>query len=69
MLSTSTVLTYPILILLSITGKKSFENLGRLRNRSGDTIYRLLHPEAVSFQQSRSIAQAMFAKTKRFTLA
>jgi SRSO17 transposase len=45
-------------------GKKSFENLGRLIQRSGDTVYRLLHPAEVSFQQSRSIAQSMFTKRK-----
>ena len=38
--------------------------MGRLIQRSGDTIYRLLHPAEISFQQSRSIAQSMFAKKK-----
>lgn len=64
MLYSSTVITYPILILVSTIGKKSFENLGRLIQVSGDTVYRLLHPAEISFQQSRSIAQSMFAKKK-----
>ncbi len=64
MLYTSTVLTYPLLILLSTIGKKSFENMGRLVQRSGDTIFRLLHPAEVSFQQARSIAQSIFTKKK-----
>lgn len=64
MLYTSTVLTYPLLILLSTIGKKSFENMGHLIQRSGDTVYRLLHPAAISLQQSRSIAQTMFVKKR-----
>ena len=38
--------------------------MGKLIQRSGDTIYRLLHPEEISFRQSQSIAQSMFAKRK-----
>jgi hypothetical protein len=64
MLYSSTAITYPILILLSTIGKKSFENMGRLIQRSGDTVYRLLHPAEISFRQSQSIAQSMFAKKK-----
>jgi hypothetical protein len=64
MLYVSTVITYPILILLSIIGKKSFENLGRLVNKSGDTVYRLLHPAEISFSQSQSIAKTMFKGKK-----
>ena len=64
MLYASTVITYPILILLSTIGKKSFENLGRLVNKSGDTIYRLLHPAEVSFLQSQHIAQEIFKGKK-----
>ena len=63
MLYTSTVITYPLLTLLSI-GKKSFENMGRLIQRSGDTVHRLLNPASISFIQSRDIAQLMFAGKK-----
>ena len=64
MLYASTVITYPLLILLSTIGKKSFENMGRLIQRSGDTVYRLLHPAEVSLGRAQSIAQSMFAKKK-----
>ena len=64
MLYTSTVITYPILTLLSTIGKKSFENLGRLINRSGDTVHRLLHPAEYSFLSSRNIAKKIFIKRK-----
>ena len=62
MLYSSTAITYPLLILLSTIGKKSFENMGRLIQRSGDTVYRLLHPAETSFRQSQSIAKSMFGK-------
>jgi hypothetical protein len=61
MLYSSTVVIYQILILLSTIGKKSFENLGHLIQRSGDTVHRLLNPAEISLQQSRSIAQKMFS--------
>lgn len=64
MLYSSTVITYPILILLSTIGKKSFKNMGHLIQRGGDTVYRLLHPAEFSFHQSRNIAQSMFVKKK-----
>lgn len=38
--------------------------MGRLIQRSGDTVYRLLHPAEVSFQQSRRIAQLIFSEKK-----
>jgi SRSO17 transposase len=49
---------------LSTIGKKSFENMGRLIHRSGDTVYRLLHPAEMSFRQAQSIAQSIFAAKK-----
>jgi hypothetical protein len=64
MLYSSTVVIYPILILLSTIGKKSFENLGHLIQRSGDTVHRLLNPAEISLQQSRSISQTMFGKSR-----
>ncbi len=63
MLYSSTVLKYPVLTLLS-RGKRSFENMGLLIQRSGDTVKRLLHPAAHSFNVSRSICQSMFAKNE-----
>lgn len=64
MLYESTAIIYPLLTLLSNIGKKSFENMGRLIQRSGDTVFRLLHPSEISFQQSRSIAKSIFTKKK-----
>ena len=62
MLYSSTILKYPVLILLS--SKRSFENLGLLIQRSGDTVKRLLHPAGQSFQVSRDISKSMFAREK-----
>ena len=62
MLYSSTILKYPVLILLS--SKRSFENMGLLIQRSGDTVKRLLHPAEHSFQVSRNISKSIFAKEK-----
>jgi len=64
MLNVSTILKYPILTILSI-GKKSFENLGRFINKSGDTVSRLLQPAEVSLNMAQSIAQEMFQNKKK----
>jgi len=63
MLYSSTVLKYPVLTILS-RGKRSFENMGLLIQRSGDTVKRLLHPAEHSFQVSRDISKSMFEKAK-----
>jgi hypothetical protein len=63
MLNVSTILTYPVLTILS-RGKRSFENMGSLIRRSGDTVKRLLCSAETSFQQSRNICQSMFEKNK-----
>jgi len=63
MLYSSTILKYPVLTILS-RGKRSFENMGLLIQRSGDTVKRLLHPAEHSFQVSRDISKSMFAKEK-----
>lgn len=64
----NTIIKYPLLTMLSI-GKKSFENMGRCINKSGDTISRLLKPASVSFIQSRRIAQSIFANKKSLYLS
>lgn len=68
MLALSTIITYPVLLFLS-RGKKSFENLGTLIQRSGDTARRLLQPAKHSFLASRSISQSMFANDKTLYVA
>lgn len=64
MFNLNTVLTYPILAALSI-GKKSFENMGRLIKKSGDTIARLLQPAPESFEYSQWLCKQMFREKKK----
>jgi hypothetical protein len=64
MLELSTIITYPLLTILSTLGKKSFDNMGRLISRSGDTVARLLQPAATSFEFNQSLCQAIFRKRK-----
>ena len=64
MLNVSTMLTYPILMLMSI-GKKSFENVGRAINKSGDTAARILQPAEVSMNHAQSISRSMFCGKRR----
>ena len=63
----STILKYPILVLLS-TGKKSFENLGRFVGKSGDTISRLLQPSELSLEETRYIFKSMFKNSRKLFL-
>ena len=59
MLYSSTILTYPVLTILSRT-KRSFENMGLLIQRSGNTVRRLLHPAQSSFDISRNICKRKY---------
>jgi Transposase DDE domain group 1 len=59
MLKISMLIKYPILTVLS-TGKKSFENLGRLIKKSGSAIVRILQPAQDSLSFTQSIAQSIF---------
>jgi hypothetical protein len=63
MLCSSTILKYPVLTIVSM-GKRSFENMGNLIKRSGDTVKRLLSPADQSFEVSRAICKEIFAKRK-----
>lgn len=58
------ILKYPILNLLSI-GKKSFENLGRVIHKSGDTISRWLQPTSASLEYMQYLCQSMFRDKKK----
>jgi SRSO17 transposase len=60
----NTILTYPILVLLS-TGKKSFQNMGRIIQRSGDTVSRLLRPAEANMEQMQHMSQQVFRHPKR----
>lgn len=55
----NTSLFYSFSLILS-NGKKSFENLGRAINKSGDTVRRLLSPAGKSFELMRLIAAWVF---------
>jgi hypothetical protein len=60
-----TVLEYPSLLILSNAGKKSFEALGKIAKKSGDTISRLLRPAEESIALMRMIARTVFANDKK----
>lgn len=64
----NTFINYPVLTILSI-GKRSFENLGRLIKKSGDTAKRLLNPASVSILLMQKIAQKMFQDAEILTLS
>jgi hypothetical protein len=63
MLYSSTAITYSVLTILS-RGKRSFEQMGLLIGRSGDTVKRLLNPTQSSFEISRNICKSVFEKEK-----
>lgn len=63
MLNISNILKYSILNLLS-TGKKSFENLARILNKTGKTISRWLQPSTVSLEHAQYLCQSMFRGKK-----
>ena len=65
MLKISIALSYPILIIVSI-GKKSFVNLGRYIDKSGDTLVRLLFSTTTSLEQAQKISLEIFQGKKNF---
>jgi len=64
MLNISMILKYPTLNLLSI-GKKSFENLGQIIHKSGDTIRRWLQPASVSLEYAQYLCQSTLREKKK----
>ncbi len=64
MIIVNTIATYPFLTILTNIGKRSFENMGRVIKKSGDTISRMLRPGHESLEQSKKIAQQIFADKK-----
>lgn len=60
----NTLLTYPLLLILSI-GKRSFEKMGEIIHKSGDTIARILQSSQISLTFTQTIAQKIFSKKKR----
>ena len=59
---------YPILLIKSI-GKKSFQAMSTIVNKSGSTIKRWLYPADNSFEQMVIIANQLFANKKKLYLA
>ena len=66
-MSLKTCLTYPILLMVS-TAKRSFEELGKIIKKSGDTAKRLLNPAESYFKLSQKISQELFKNSKILTL-
>ena len=66
-MSLKTCITYPILLIVS-TAKRSFEGLGKIIKKSGDTAKRLLNPAENYFKISHIIAQELFKNSKILTL-
>jgi hypothetical protein len=64
MLNVSTIIKYPLLTMLS-TGKRSFENMGRLIKKSGYTVSRLLRSASISFHCSKDLCLSMFQEKKK----
>jgi hypothetical protein len=60
---------YPLLIIASTIGKKSFENLGRLIGRSGDTVKRMLRPYNATIEWLRQLVETQFLKNRNLVLA
>lgn len=59
----NTSINYSVLTILS-NGKRSFENLGRLIKKSGDTVRSMLQPRSKSCALTQGIAQKMFLNAK-----
>lgn len=68
MIITTTIAIYSVLTILTNVGKKSFENMGRIIKKSGETIRRILRPGEISLKLSQAIAQQMFAGKKELFL-
>lgn len=64
----STNICYPLLLIASTT-KRSFEQLGKIIGKSGDTIRRLLQPEKVLLNLLKKLALWMFCKDKKLTIS
>ena len=63
----STSLCYSILTIMSI-GKKSFENMGRFLNKTGEIVARYLMPASDNFKLCGAVAQKLFADNKELCL-
>ncbi len=69
MIILNTIATYSFLTILTNIGKRSFENMGKIIKKSGDTISRMLRPGRDSLEQSKKIAQQIFVDKKELLVA
>lgn len=69
MIMFNSITTYSFLTILTNLGKKSFENMGKIIQRSGDTISRMLRPGEESLKASIKIAQQIFLNKKFLVLS
>lgn len=67
MLNKSTILTYPLLLILS-TGKKSCSNIGRLIKKGSRWIASILQPAEKSFDALHKLCQSIFSNKKKLYL-
>lgn len=65
----STNICYPLLLIVSTAGKKSFTALGKIINKSGDTVRRMLNPTEAIFGILEKIAIHLFRNKKRLFLS
>lgn len=68
MIIPNTIAIYSFLTIATTLGKRSFENMGRLIKKSGDTVGRLLRPGLKSLEVSKEIAQQTFKDKKELLL-
>lgn len=64
MITSNNITAYSVLTMLTDAGKHSFENMGRVIKKSGDTVSRMLHPGSESLEASKKIALEMFENEK-----
>lgn len=63
----STILTYPLLLILS-TGKKSCTNIGRLIKKGSHWVASILQPAEKSFDVLHKLCQSIFSEKKKLYL-
>lgn len=59
---------YALLLIMS-TGKKSFTELGKIIEKSSDTVRRLLNPSEKNFELLEAVAKEMFKNKKELVLS
>ena len=64
MITSNNITAYSVLTMLTDTGKHSFENMGKVIKKSGDTVSRMLPPGLESLEESKKIALQMFENEK-----